>query len=379
MRHAFVALLLAMLLATQGGCGRLWGGACLLPSSEALLLMQDLAAGSKPRRLKAMTPAPTRSTITYEVNGRTYRGDLYMPGVAPGAGLVVVPGAAEAGKDDPRLVAFATSLCRARFAVLVPDLQNVRQLRVRPEDTQEVADAFRYLIAQPRLTPEGRAGISAVSYAVGPAILAALQPDLRDKVDAILAIGGYYDIMNVLTYAITGQFQTPDGSWHFHPPNPYGKWVYVTSNLDQVGSPEDRALLETMALRKIADPEASIDDLVGSLGDEGRNVYAFVTATTPREVAQRFERMPPRIKEGIIGLDVSRHDLSPLSARLILVHGKRDPVIPYTESMRLDQAAPHAQLYLVNALSHVDLGGISLNDMRLLGCALDDLLSIRVK
>ncbi len=370
------AILLAVVI-LMTSCGQLWGGACLLPSAEALLVMQDLAAGADRSQFKAMTPAPTRKTIPFSVQGRSYWGDLYMPGVAPGAGLVVVPGAARAGKDDPRLVALATTLSRARFTVLVPDMQGVRDLRVRPEDTMEVADAFRFLISQERLAPDGRAGLAAVSYAVGPAILAALQPDLRDRVDSILAVGGYYDMVNVLTFVTTGQFRAPGGPWQRRSPNPYGKWVYVMSNLEQVTDPNDRQLLKTMAERRIEDPEAPIDDLVGQLGDEGWTVYAFVTATTPDEVAERFDRLPPQIRAGIAGLDVARHDLSQLSARLILVHGMDDPIIPYTESMRLARAAPHAQLHLVNGLSHVDLGGLSVNDMRLLGCALDALLSIR--
>ena len=359
------------------GCGQLWGGACVLPTAEALLVMQDLAAGAGPSRFKGMTPAPSRTTISYQVEGRNYWGDLYMPGVAPGAGLVVVPGAAREGKDDPRLIAFATTLSRARFAVLVPDMQGVRNLQVRPQDAQEVADAFRYLISQERLAPGGRAGMAAVSYAVGPAILAALQPDLRDRVKAILAIGGYYDIVNVLTFVTTGQYQAPGGPWQKGTPNPYGKWVYVMSNVDQVSDPEDRRLLETMARRRLDDPDAPIDDLVKHLGQEGKTVYAFVTATTPEEVAERFTQLPPKIQEGIAGLDVSRHDLAPLAATLILVHGKGDPIIPYTESMRLARAAPHAQLTLVNGLSHVTLGGLKLNDLRLLGCAIDALLAIR--
>src|SRR3970282_281862 len=49
--------------------------------------------------------------------------------------------AAPAAKDDPRLVAFATTLARARFLVLVPDVAGLRQLRVRAADAREIADA----------------------------------------------------------------------------------------------------------------------------------------------------------------------------------------------------------------------------------------------
>lgn len=370
-------LLAIVLVLALAGCGQLWGGVCLLPSAEGLLIMQDLAAGAGNSQFKAMTPAPRRTTVSYQVDGRHARGDLYLPAVAPAAGLVLVPGAAKEGKDDPRVVAFAMTLSRVRFAVLVPDMQDVRGLRLRPEDAREVADAFRYLLSHERLSPGGRAGMAAVSYAVGPAILAALEPDLRDRVHLILAVGGYYSLLNVLTYVTTGQFQAPDGPWQIRAKNPYGLWVFVESNLEYVQDAGDRARLAEMAERRLKDPAAAIADLASGLGPEGKTIYAFMTSRTPAELESRFAQLPPRIRAGIEGLDVARRDLSPLSARLVLVHGVEDPIIPYTESMRLARAAPHSQLFLVNGLMHVNLGGLSLGDMRQLGCALDALLALR--
>jgi hypothetical protein len=50
--------------------------------------------------------------------------------------------------------------------------------------------------------------------------------------------------------------------------------------------------------------------------------------------------------------------LSKLSARLILVHGKNDPLIPYTESLALSRAVPasRAQAFIIQRmLGHVEL------------------------
>ena len=145
-----------------------------LPDDEAAWVLQDLAAGEGDSRLKQRTPEPARRTVTYTVQGRTYRGHLYVPAQPALAGLVLVPGVAERGWNDPRLVAFATTLARVRFLVLVPDLPNLRALRVQAEDAQGVADAFVQLRARAEFPASGRAGIGAFSYAVGPAVLAAL-------------------------------------------------------------------------------------------------------------------------------------------------------------------------------------------------------------
>jgi hypothetical protein len=94
---------------------------------EALLLLADLKAGAGPSRFKARTAPPTRVSMSYTAREHQYDADLYVPSDGrPKAGVVLVPGVVKNAKDDPRLVAFATTLARARFAVVVPELAGFR-------------------------------------------------------------------------------------------------------------------------------------------------------------------------------------------------------------------------------------------------------------
>lgn len=52
-----------------------------------------------------------------------------------------------------------------------------------------------------------RAGIAGFSYAAGPSILAALEPDIRDRARFVLSVGGYHDLRRVAAVLITGCFQ----------------------------------------------------------------------------------------------------------------------------------------------------------------------------
>jgi hypothetical protein len=341
----------------------LWLAGCAALSGDAWLVLGDIGAGAGRSRLKALTPAPSRTPVTYTVAGRPGAADLYLPGTGTAeAGIVLVPGAVPQGKDDERLVALATTLARARFAVLTPDLTGYRELRIRPGHVREVADAFCYLVSQDALAPRGRAGIGAFSYAVGPAVLAAAEEDIRDRVRFVLGVGGYYDLRAAIRFLTTGYFEEK-GAPHYLRPDDYGRLVFARTAVDYLSQETDRVVLDAMVDAKLEDRAADVSALAEGLGPEGRAVYRLLVHTAPHETARLIAALPQPLLAAIQALSLQGQDLSQLSARLILVHGKNDPLIPYTESLALSRAVPasRAQVFIIQRmLAHVEL---SLSDV----------------
>jgi pimeloyl-ACP methyl ester carboxylesterase len=341
---------------------------------DATLALADLAGVELP--LPDGRPAFERCEIAYTADGERRAADLYTPqattevSAGPGvrAGLVLVPGAAETGRRDARLVEFAGILARSGFAVLVPDIASFRELRPSPESAREIAAGvaqLRQSVARGVGAPAAdlRLGIGAFSIASGPAVLAALgtDPDHRQgynpgsRVDFLLLVGGYHDLRKTLTFMTTGYFEA-DGQPRQREPDAYGKWVYALSNAGRLPEPADRAALAAMAQRRMADPEARIDDLLAQLGPDGQAVYAFIDNRDPARAPGLLARLPAAVRADIEALDLAGRELSGLRADVILVHGLDDTVIPYTESVSLARAlAPgRAQLFLLEGLHHVD-------------------------
>ncbi len=338
--------------------------ACSPPRAfEAAGILFDLAEPGTPE-------GPEAEPVTYQVQGRDYSGDLYRPDEGGQAGLVLVPGLTRQGKDDARFVAFARSLARAGFLVLVPDIARLRALKVDPADALPIADAVRHLSAagipsEGRSATETRVGLAAISYAAGPAFLAALEPDVGRRLRFLLAIGGYYDAEAVLTFFTTGGTrESPQDPWQFRRPNAYGKWIFVRSNLERIESPRDRVLLAAMAERKLADPAAEVDDLAADLGPEGRSIVALLRNRNPDLVPQLIARLPAPIVGAIRDLDLKHRPLGSLTTTVVLVHGRDDPIIPFSESRALARALPpgRSDLFAVDSLAHVELSGIGIGD-----------------
>jgi len=317
--------------------------ACAPRVVDATRLGLDLAKGDAFDAAAAASRAP----VAYAVEGRNATADLYVPRARAAEGaLVLVAGADRVGKDHPLFVAFASALARAGFAVLVPEIANLRTLRIRRGDEVLVADAVAWLGER----TGRRVGLAGVSYAVGPALLAALDPRVADRVGFVLGIGGFHDLGRVVTGLR----------------NPYGKWLFASANADTVDDPADRTTLMAIAARKMADLDADVADLFNQLGSEGRAVYAVLDAQDPSRADALVAALPPRLRDEIAGLTLKDRDLSGLKAPLILVHGGDDPLIPPEESIALAAAAgDKADLTLIDRMRHVELSGDWMDLLRL--------------
>jgi hypothetical protein len=347
-QQLFASIICLLLLVALSGCA----------SREAVLVLQDIGAGSEPSRLKASTAEPSRTSVAYTVDGRAGSGDLYLPGDGmPQAGIVLVPGSVPEGKDHERLVAFAKTFARARFAVLTPELSGYRDLKMHPAHVRELADALRYLASREDLAHGGRVGFGAFSYAVGPAVLAALEDDINARVRFILGVGGYHDLRVAIRFFTTGYFEE-DGAPRRLEPSEYGKLVLARSLADHLREPMDRALIAAMVDAKLADPTADLARLSERLGLEGASVYRLLTNTDPHATPALLQALPDGARATIGALTLAGKDLGRLEARLILVHGRNDPLIPFTETLALAHAVPssQAQTFVINRIvGHVDV------------------------
>ncbi len=336
----------------------------LVPTIDAFDFMADLAAREAPSRLKRRTAPPTRTATTFPLGDGEGEADLYLPATAPRAGLLLVPGVAKGGKDDERLIAFASAIARLGFAVLVPELAMLRELNVRPWYRDVVKAAFAHMVANPTWAPGGRAGIGGLSFAMGPGVIAALEPAIRERVRFLFCIGGYFDLVAEMRFVTTGAFRerggpNGDGPWLHMAPDSYGRWVLCASLADAVPDEASRAVLRAIVERRIPDGEADIADLVAQLTDPtGRALLAFVSNCDPARFDALYAALSEPMRIDIASMDVARQDLSGLRARLILVHGVDDDLIPYTESQALHRAARPglSRLYLVRGLNHVNMG-----------------------
>ncbi len=321
---------------------------------EALLLLADMGSSSALPSYYLTQPV-SRNTIHFPGDGRQHIADLYLMEQEPRAAIVLQHGAARAGKDDPRLVLLAEQLARAHFAVMVPEMPGAKSLQVSSDDIPVLRHAVDYLRSRRILKPRRAIGIGGFSIAAGLAIQAAMQPELRKQIAFVMAVGGYYDLPQSLDYMTTGYFMF-DGEQHQLQPNEYGKWVFVLSNVDKINDAQQRELLRRIATQKITQSSPNSSGLVSQLTGEARHIYRYIENRVPQRSVQLRQQLPASLQAEIMQLDLANKNLSLFTAQLLLVHGIKDNIIPYSQSIALQRAIPatQSQLFLLKNWTHVD-------------------------
>jgi dienelactone hydrolase len=322
----------------------------------ATLVLMESVTPETDGPIASLRPAPVVEEVSFEVDGKTVVADLYRPardGKRPG--IVLSHGVAARGRNDPRLMNFADALARAGFVALVPEFTNMKEFRVRPTDIDELIASFEYLWLSPHVRTE-RIGLFGFSYAGGLAALSAADPRISDRVRFCFLLGAHCDLTSVVRYATTGMFRVED-EWVYLEPRATGKWAFLLNSIDLIEDEGDRELLSTIAERKFDDEDADVSDLALGLGDEGRGAYELMVNTDPERTSGLVAEMSERVREYFAELSPNGQ-LRDVRAHMILVHGRDDHLIPYTETLALaEQLPPEASvnLQVIESFVHVDL------------------------
>jgi pimeloyl-ACP methyl ester carboxylesterase len=208
--------------------------------------------------------------------------------------LVLVHGATAEGKDDPRARRAARLLASAGFDVTLPTIPGLTRGRLRPDDATPVIAAV--------LAADRPVVVVAVSVGSGPALLAAADPRVRDRVSLVVTLGGYGSASELVRFYLSGEYGYGGVSGHRRH-DPELVRAFVAANSDVAADPAGvRDLLETLS--------------------------------------------PVRVARDV-------------TARLLLVHARDDAIVPFTESLRLADAAIPARttLVIVDAMGHIGAAG----------------------
>jgi hypothetical protein len=274
-----------------------------------------------------VTKSPVVEKVRYPTRLGQAEGELYRPPTAgPHPGVIVCLGVVPFGVDHPQLPHLEEGLARAGFAALIYWSPVMRDLRLDPEDIENIALAYHWLLEQPYVDP-GRSGLIGTCVGASFALMAAASPLIRERV---AFVGGFAPYASMWTFAqdiasatrLRGEVREP---WQV---DQLTRNVYVRT-LTSFLEPSEAERLRNA----FTDQGSQIDN--GGLSEEGRALYPLLTTLSADDAERALHRLPPAIQECLTALSPLSY-LKDIHTPLIVFGDDRDDlVIPVSESRHL--------------------------------------------
>ena len=285
-----------------------------------------------------------------ELHARRYRP---ARGSARAPGWVLLHGATRPGPDHPAIVRFAAALVHSGAIVMVPDIPAWRRLELDPAPARTaLALAAKHMCRDPRIRPGGVVLVG-LSFGVPQVIRAGVRLARTGLVRGLGGFGSYCRLDDAIRFGLTGQFRWR-GTMEYLRPDPYGRWVVAANYLHRIPGYED-AVSVSDALRRLATiaGERRIiawdsgydtvkDDLARSLAGTWRPLFRLFAPPADREPEpEPARRMAPLLADAArrthpdLELPRGFGDTTPPPIRLL--HGRRDHLIPFTETLALER------------------------------------------
>jgi dienelactone hydrolase len=272
---------------------------------QTLLLLPALFPSAPVDPLAALTTTPVHDEQTATYAGGTLDTQFIAPaGDGRHPAIALLLGAGDLPRSDVA-VHFAEALARLGIVVSLPEPSGMFNERLSFDEVDAIRVSIDALANRPDVDPK-RIGLVGLSASGGLSIVAAAQPDLRDRVSFVNSFGSYNDALGLLV-DVASQSMDVDGRVEDWQPEP-----------------------------------RTVDVITNALSDAGvseSDINALLSNPSRERARQIIDGFSPDVRQRLAQVSPSAH-LDQLHTHLYLMHDREDPFIPFTQSRQLVSNAP---------------------------------------
>jgi acetyl esterase/lipase len=312
-------------------------------------------------------PAPLRPVVSDHVAIREIelplpsgpvRARLYTPVEHTSApAIVVFHGVHYMGMDEPRMIAFASSLAACGIRVLTPELPGIKDYHVDANSIATIGDSAQWLAQRYH---QKSVGILGLSFSGGLSLMAAADPRWHDFIKFVVTIGSQNSMARVADYYRTGHDLRPNGTIQYLPPHEYGALVLEYQHLeDFVPNAADQPAIRSVLRAHLYEDSPAERIALRALNPAQHILAEDLMATTSNSTHDLLLASERLHQDYAASVSPTGH-IGHLDTPVYLLHGEADNIIPSAETLWMAAELPHHSLQtelISPVLSHLELDG----------------------
>jgi acetyl esterase/lipase len=298
------------------------------------------------RAVRSLTGRPETEALRI---GKTTVALIRPAGSGPWPAYVFVNGAHPERRREPVVQRLTEGLARAGFLVVVPEPPGLDDGAITPTTLEGVMEVMRAATQHPDVT-SGRIAVLGASTGASLALLAAADPELRDRISVVVAVTPFADLEKIVCLATTRTYDQ-DGSLVSFVVTDLLRDGVARSMLAAVGDARDRRRLLELPMPpgganleawRNCLPELTPDSqaLVQLLLNDDPTRFGDLYRALPRDVRATIKRLSP--------VSAAAHVVGPVE----LVVPPKDEYFPHGEVLALSGSLPNVRLTITPTLDH---------------------------
>lgn len=265
--------------------------------------------------------------------------------------ILIVNGMTIKGIDDPRLIKQAEILRQLGYKVYLPQYPEVQNLEITRKTLNQICEDIHTIYKDNHNT---KLGIFSVSFSGALSVIAASREDLRDKIDSMLLIGSFASFYKTIEFL----FLNLNIDY-------YGFYIVLKNFIEEIPEYRNKGLKEAFHIAAFDNAlkrnPPLLDSHLEKLPDTKKIFHEITNNIEIRKKILNQIFSIKQIQNITSELDTLKH-IKNCKARISLLHGKHDNVVPSSESLLIYNECKKygvpAKLSITTLLDH---GNVSAN------------------
>lgn len=271
--------------------------------------------------------------------------------------IIIFPGASPDAEKHTGLLFLASIICKLGYKVLIPRIPPLKELRLNHECHKWFAHAYYEIINR---NDVNIANLSTMALSFGGGLL--LKASLDSKISnsppkSIMTFGTYCDIQATLKFLCNGQISLKDTSYRINP-HSWGLTVLFHNFLDSLHfkeiedyRPEIREIVNLRIQDKIDEVDEKISKLPNIPSNFIKNIF---NSKINQEIESEIFRAINEEKEFIRSMS-PKYWGDKITNKVFIMHGSNDSMVPFTESIDLNESIPESSLFISYMYEHKEI------------------------
>ena len=269
--------------------------------------------------------------------------------------IIIFPGASPYAENHPGMIMLGSALRDAGYDVYLPRIPSLKDLILEKENIDWFAHCYQE-IASKRIKRKNDIMIVGLSYGGASLLRATLDPRMQSpKPKSILSYGTYYSISTALDFFMTGIIKYDNTTYQITP-HEWGPIVLFYNFIDTIETTYDKIKLKQILKYRIKDQDEQVKKEMDKLEEsKEKQLLENILAGDLTEEMKEIVQMMIEKNNDLLSYLSPENWIQKIKDKVFIMHGANDSMVPFTESIYLDEHLDNSTLLISFLYEHREI------------------------